>query len=171
MTTVLTTEDYKTAQEERIARSKIYGDGTTPIPQGIVDILFIDSESGIISKYTGTEKVKGRILILLPFRTPRNLTKFASYAQPSEWTLNFQKGTMVNAIIENGYVKKLILSHRFMPSAKVIDPASLQSESFNELTNPLVPAEDFPLNKVDLASTQNQKVAAIGFEVDEENPF
>ncbi|GAB2613981.1 hypothetical protein [Belliella aquatica] len=135
-------EKYKAEQEERIQRSKIYGDGTTPIPHGILEILFIDSETGKITKHTGKEQTSGRILILLPFRTPRNLSKYAAYTQPSEWKLKFNRGMMVNTVIEDGYIKKLIPSYKFMPASQVIDPASFEvpnellekiSEVFNEI--------------------------------------
>lgn len=139
-------EKYKAEQEERIQRSKIYGDGTTPIPHGILEILFIDSETGKITKHTGKEEMPGRILILLPFRTPRNLNKYAAYTQPSEWKLKFNRGMMVNAVIEDGYIKKLIPSYKFMPTSQVLDPASFDvpaelleeiSEIFNEIDQPV----------------------------------
>lgn len=170
-----TVEQYKSEQEERISRSKVYGDGTTSVPHGIVDVLFIDGDTGKISKYSGSESNQGRVLILLPFRTPRNLTKFASYAQPSEWKLKFSRGMMVNAVIENGYIKKLIPSYQFMPSAKVLDPESL--ETVSAMDSPvedipeLRPKKDYARAFEDESTSAKPAPVPVGFEEEEENPF
>lgn len=154
-------EKYKAEQEERIQRSKIYGDGTTPIPHGILEILFIDSETGKITKHTGKEEMSGRILILLPFRTPRNITKYAAYTQPSEWKLKFSRGMMVNTVIEDGYIKKLIPSYKFMPASQVIDPASfgVPTELLEKIAG-IMNDNDLPIQDV-----------PVGFENLDEVPF
>ncbi|MBY5950528.1 hypothetical protein KUV23_06060 [Algoriphagus marincola] len=169
-------EKLKAEQEARIQRSKIYGDGTTSIPQGIVDILFIDSESGVITKFTGTEGTKGRILILLPFRTPRNLGKFASYSQPADWKLRFSRGMMVNAVIENGYVKKLIPSYQYMPAAEIITPEEIEDKSpFNPEEEQDKPAvkRDFEkrVEAFENESQAKEPLVPAGFEDTDDNPF
>lgn len=177
-------EKLKAQQEARILSSKIYGDGTTPVPHGIVDMLFIDEASGKISKYTGQEATKGRVLFLLPFRTPKNLQKFASYTQPAEWKMKFNRGMMVNAVIENGYIKKLIPSYQFMAPARILDPETMEVEfvypseenSFDEPKPAQKKRDDiqkFEEEGVRLRAEREAKLAQsvpVGFEV-EETPF
>ena len=163
-------------QALRIQRSKIYGDGTTSIPQGIIDILFIDGETGKVSKLAGDEQGNGRVLILLPFRTRRNLDKFACYSQPSDWKLKFSKGMMINAVIENGYVKKLIPSYQYMPSAEIITQEEINkaiSTTDTELNNSPEPKRDFEkrVEAFELDKSNRQSYVAAGFEEDDNNPF
>lgn len=163
-------------QAIRIQKSKIYGDGTTLIPQGIVDVLFVEKETGIITKHKGSESSEGRILVLLPFRTPRNLERFASYSQPSNWKLNFSRGMMVNAVIENGYVKKLIPSYKFMPAAEVITPEELEKPSAfsNERDNVIQQKKkSFQSQVADFESEGKVKslIVPAGFEEVDDHPF
>ncbi|UJP64023.1 hypothetical protein [Mongoliitalea daihaiensis] len=172
MQTTANKSELDAARAEKISKSKIYGDGVTPVV-GIMDILFYNNETGETKKYDGQTE-DGRIIILLPFRTARYLNKWASYSIPSSWKLKHSVGDYVNAVIEDGYINKLMEAKKFLKVASIITEAVAETAGTNvdATENATAPVEHpsmaAPESKAEV--TASEQVPA-GFEDSEDSPF
>ena len=158
------------ARAAKIASSKILRNGVqSPIPFGIMDVLFYDKESKKTSKYTGKEGGDGNIIFLLPVRTQRDLSRWAAYSIPSSWKVKFSQGDQVYPVVNaDGYISKLIpatnmgSSNAFVTAKQVMANAQAEAEKeFN--AQPEAVAET--------AQGTQSTPPADGFEADEEGPF
>ncbi len=169
-------EDRKEVWRARVQKLKLYSDGVTAMPHGIVDILFLDRATGKAAKYTGAEASVGRILIVLPFRTEKYPDKFACYSQPSDWKLKYSKGMMVNAVVEGGEVRKLMPAHQYMVTARILDMESMEVRFSPSRKEEAVVFPKFRSNRPNVEKFEEEKSGqwsqAIppGFEVDD-RPF
>lgn len=182
-TTEYTTEqiaEFETARAQKIASSKILVAGQSSIPFGIMDILYKVKETGITSKYTGTETEEGTVLFIMPFRTTRDLTRNAIYSIPGHWKNKYHRGQQVYPVIDqNGYVAKLLdaanMGNRnsFISQSQALAMASQQSskEFDTKAVMEDVAAEaPVPTEQAEPKAEAPKGPAADGFE-SETNPF
>lgn len=167
----VTNEEYAQRRAENIAKSKVFGDGITS-PMGVLDVLFYDTVSGQTTRYTG-QTTPGRVMFLMPFRTKRNLDKWAVYTIPSSWKAKLGKGSIVNAEIADGYIKKLHLSTNFMKAAEVVNLSITDTQAFEEDAQYAVDeveAENAPNVTAEQAPTVQDAVPE-GFDAETSDPF
>jgi hypothetical protein len=170
-TTELTPErkaELDAQRAQRIATSKILNNGVqSPIPFGIMDILFWNKKTKVTTKYTGDETEEGQIMFMLPVRTRRDLNRYAIYSIPNGWKVKFHQGQQVYPITDaNGYITKLLpassmgSSNSFVSTSQVLAQASQKASAEFETPAPEVTEE----------ATKESGPQADGYE-SEDNPF
>lgn len=158
---------------QKIANSKILRKGVqSPIPFGIMDILFYDKNTKKTTRWTGNEEPEtGSIIMLLPCRTERDLSRYASYTIPNEWKMKFTQGQQVYPVVNaEGYISKLIpatsmgTTNAFVTTKQVLANAQAEaSKAFDvETTAEEISAE---------AEKAPAGPTADGFEESDSNPF
>ncbi len=155
------------ARAAKIATSKILRRGVqSPVPFGIMDILFYNRETKETTKWTGNEEPgTGAIIMLLPCRTERDLSRYASYSIPNDWKMKFSQGQQVYPVVNaEGYISKLIPASNMGTSNAFITTKQALVQAHGE-------AEKELAVQAEAAGVSSSVPPAEGFETDEESPF